>query len=239
MVKWLIGIPFSMTLNANLEWWGGAMSKKLSEAKFTIIITEWLFEQVHRDYPESLAKSGRRFRGRIGVDTRKWKPRLRECSAKESVFRIATVSRLHESKGHDILLRAIDKANQKLSKLDGSPQLLVTIIGDGPERAALELLAGELHLATIVNFMGSLGEESVIEELSSSDAFILASHSEPLGVVYMEAMALELPTVGTNAGGVPEIIKDAENGWLVPPKDPESLSNRILWLIEHPNERAV
>jgi glycosyltransferase involved in cell wall biosynthesis len=64
------------------------------------------------------------------------------------------------------------------------------------------------------------------------DIFILASHSEPLGVAYMEAMAMELATIGTAAGGVPEIITDRENGLLVPPKDADALAAAIRGLMQ-------
>ena len=51
MVRLLIGIPFSMTLNANIEFWGGAMREKFEEAEFTIAITQWLLDQIRRDFP--------------------------------------------------------------------------------------------------------------------------------------------------------------------------------------------
>jgi colanic acid/amylovoran biosynthesis glycosyltransferase len=236
MVRRLAGIPYSMTLNANLEWWGGAMREKLSEAAFTIAITEWLLAQVRREYPE--LSPGQSLLGRIGVDTRKWVPRTARI-VDDGVFRIVTVGRLHKSKGHDVLLRSIAKvARDMRDLLNAKRQLKLTIIGDGPEKNALESLAEQLNIREMVVFAGSLGEESVIEELQHSDVFVLASHSEPLGVVYMEAMALELPTVGTAAGGVSEIIDNSHSGWLVPPGSADALAELLIWLINNPEARA-
>ncbi len=99
LAKELTDIPYSMTLNANLEWWGGAMGEKFAHAAFTIAITEWLLAQIRREFPE--LGSDQMLLGRIGVDTQKWIPAKTKGAA--PVFQIATVGRLHESKGHDIL----------------------------------------------------------------------------------------------------------------------------------------
>ena len=68
MTKRLAGIPFSMTLNANIEIWGGAMKAKFEDAEFTIAITHWLLDQLRRDYPSLTPAQA--LLGRIGVDTR-------------------------------------------------------------------------------------------------------------------------------------------------------------------------
>lgn len=88
-----------------------------------------------------------------------------------------------------------------------------------------------------MQFTGSLSEDQIIGYMKQADVFVLASHAEPLGVVYMEAMAMEVATIGTNAGGVPEIITDGENGLLVPPHDDIPLTQAIKGLIENPELR--
>jgi glycosyltransferase involved in cell wall biosynthesis len=70
--------------------------------------------------------------------------------------------------------------------------------------------------------------------LREADVFVLASRFEPLGVVYMEAMALGLPTIGTDAGGVGEIITDEQDGLLVPPEDDERLAEAVARLLDDP-----
>ncbi len=103
MTHRLIGTPYSLSLNANLEWWGGAMRSKLGDAAFTITHAEWLRDQILCDYPS--LNSSRILLARVGVDTRKWVPGERREG--DSVFRLATVSRLHYGKGHDVLFNAV------------------------------------------------------------------------------------------------------------------------------------
>ena len=113
----------------------------------------------------------------------------------------------------------------------------LSIIGGGPEQAALQELRGQLGLDGSVEFTGSLSEEDIIARLRSADAFVLASRSEPLGVAYMEAMALGLPTIGTDAGGVGEIITHDRDGILVPPNDEEHLAAAVARLMDDPELR--
>ena len=224
MAKRLSGIPFSMTLNADIEIWGGAMAAKFQDADFTIAITQRLLDQIHRDYPE--LKPGQALLGRIGVDTRKWHPPESERDCGVSPLRLLTVGRLHWSKGHSVLLKAVKIL------LDGGLDVTLDVIGDGPERQALEGQADQDGLSERVTFYGSLSESRIIEAMHDADIFVLASLGEPLGVAYMEAMAMEVATIGTDAGGVAEIIKNGENGLLVPPKDPDALALAIRRLKE-------
>ncbi|MEM9808726.1 MAG: hypothetical protein AAF959_26005, partial [Cyanobacteria bacterium P01_D01_bin.56] len=105
LVKRLVGIPFSMTLNANIEWWGGAMEQKFSDAEFTVAITQWLLEQIRDDYP-SLNES-KALLGRIGVDTTKWYPPENLLKSQDETFKLITVGRLHSCKGHDVLIKSV------------------------------------------------------------------------------------------------------------------------------------
>jgi colanic acid/amylovoran biosynthesis glycosyltransferase len=75
--------------------------------------------------------------------------------------------------------------------------------------------------------------------MHESDIFVLASHAELLGVVYMESMSIGVPTIGTSAGGVPEIITHQEDGLLVPPKDEISLKEEIGHLMDDPKLRQM
>jgi len=71
----------------------------------------------------------------------------------------------------------------------------------------------------------------------ASDIFVLPSLSESFGIVNIEAMASGLPIIATKVGGIPEIIKDGENGFLVEPKNPEQIAERILYLLSNNNIR--
>lgn len=217
MTRRLVGIPYSMTLNANIDWWGGAMLEKFREAEFTISITEWLLEQMRREFPTLGPRQT--VLARIGVDVDLWKlngPRRIE----DGLVRVISVARLHRTKAHDVLLEAVQQLRDELT-------LAVIIIGDGPERATLEAQSKRLGLSDVVEFLGSRGQEQIIEQMVKSDIFALVSRFEPLGVVYMEAMAMELATIGTTAGGVREIIDEGIDGVLVPPEDPSALAEAI------------
>ncbi len=225
MVKRLVGIPFSLTINANIEWWGGAMREKFSEAEFTMSHTKWVYEDILRKYPE--LRGNQAIRGSIGVDTSAWTPTMR-MPRDSGTFRLITVGRLHESKGHDVLIAAVEKLVRE------GRDISLRIIGEGPQRNELQDKAAELISQNRVKFLGSMAEHQIQAEMRSADAFVLASHAEPLGVVYMEAMAAGVPTIGTNAGGVSEIITDERDGLLVQPKDAEALAGAIVRLMDDP-----
>lgn len=125
---------------------------------------------------------------------------------------VVTVGRLAMEKGHAFLLDA-------LAGLDGV-QLLV--VGDGPERSALETRARSLGLDRRVRFLGV--REDALSVLSLADACALPSLYEGFGIVVLEAMALGVPVVASRAGGLPEVIRDGETGLLVPPADPAALA---------------
>jgi glycosyltransferase involved in cell wall biosynthesis len=223
MVRRLIGIPYSLVINANVAWWGGAMREKFREADFTMTHTQWLYDEVRRDFPEL----GREqvLRGSIGVDTESWQPpisRIRQAAVQS----LLTVGRLHESKGHDYLIKALERLRS-----EGRPVVL-RVAGTGPELSKLQALVHHYKLNDAVTFLGNLSEEDVKSEMRRAAVFILASHAEPLGVVYMEAMAMEVPTIGTDAGGVTEIIANEVDGLLVPPRDVDALAKAIARLLD-------
>ena len=217
MVRRLTGVPFSMTLNADVGWWGGAMAEKMADADFTIAITQRLLEEAKGTAPD--LRPDQILLGRIGVDTSAWAPGGNR--APSPVRRIASVSRLHYFKGHDTLIQAVEILAGRGIKLE------LRIAGEGPQRQELEDQVARAGLKETVTFLGSLPEERIIDLLEWADVFVLASHAEPLGVVYMEAMSMQVPVVGTNAGGVTEIITDGVDGLLVAPKDPQALAAAI------------
>ncbi|MEM7312626.1 MAG: glycosyltransferase, partial [Planctomycetota bacterium] len=91
-----------------------------------------------------------------------------------------------------------------------------------------------LNLQSKVRLLGAVSEDVVRSRMEQAHLFALASLHEPLGVVFMEAMALELPVVATNAGGVTELITDGIEGYLVPPKSSDAIAEVISQLIQQP-----
>jgi glycosyltransferase involved in cell wall biosynthesis len=225
MVKRLTGVPFSQMVNANLEWWGGAMGEKFRDAAFTVACTNWMVEQMRRDHPDlDQATYGM---CRVAVDVRKWTP-LPRTPSPDGAVRLLTVSRLVPSKGQDDLLKAVAILKQR------GQNVKLRIGGTGPESDNLQRLTNELGITPEVTFLGSLAEDQYLAEMRAADVFVLASHGEPMGVVYMEGMATEAAVVGTAAGGVGEIITGGVDGLLVPPKDPHALADGIETLIRDP-----
>jgi glycosyltransferase involved in cell wall biosynthesis len=144
-----------------------------------------------------------------------------------SKFRLITVTRLVPHKQVDLLLRAV-------SKLPST--VVLTVVGNGPSRRSLEDLATALDIDDQVRFTGTLDREEVRAAYSNSDVFVLASRTEPFGVVLVEAMATGLPLVATRSGG-PEDIVTPNTGILVPTDDPEALAAAVKTLRDAPADR--
>ena len=116
--------------------------------------------------------------------------------------------------------------------IDKNKNTRLFIVGDGKERKYLENLVKELVLEKYVTFIGKVPNEEVPEYMAASDVFVLPSLSESFGIVNLEAMASGLPIVATNVRGLPEIIKNGENGFLVEPKNPEQIADKVSLLLE-------
>jgi glycosyltransferase involved in cell wall biosynthesis len=103
----------------------------------------------------------------------------------------------------------------------------LVIAGDGPERGALERRAGELGLDGRVRFLGSVPRDTVLRLFSAADASVLPSAWENFPHTVVEALAVGCPVIATAVGGVPEVVVDGENGFLVPARDAEALAAAI------------
>ncbi len=109
------------------------------------------------------------------------------------------------------------------------------LIGDGPDRPAIEDRVRELGLAERVSFLGS--QESVERILPCADVFVLPSIYESFGLAALEAMASGLPVVATNTGGIPEVVEDGVTGFLVSPRNPKALARAIREMALNPERR--
>ncbi|MBP9056089.1 MAG: N-acetyl-alpha-D-glucosaminyl L-malate synthase BshA, partial [Saprospiraceae bacterium] len=103
------------------------------------------------------------------------------------------------------------------------------LIGDGPERKAMEDLCRNLHLCDEIRFLGK--QEAVEELLAISDLFILPSENESFGLAALEAMACEVPVISSNAGGLPEVNIDGVTGYMCNVGDVEGMATRCLDLL--------
>jgi glycosyltransferase involved in cell wall biosynthesis len=142
---------------------------------------------------------------------------------------VGGLGRLEEAKGFAFL---IDAAAQLRSEF---PDLTVAIAGAGPLRDALEQQAARLGLAGSVRFLGF--QTDVQPVLDAFDVFAMPSLCETLGYALLEAMATEVPAVGSAVGGIPEVIVPGETGLVVPPRDPARLAEGLRVLLADAKRR--
>jgi L-malate glycosyltransferase len=102
----------------------------------------------------------------------------------------------------------------------------LVMIGDGPDRGAAEWLARQRHISRDVLFIGK--QDRIYEKLGAADLFLLPSDLESFGLAALEAMACEVPIVASRVGGLPEVVEDGVDGYLVPPRDVAAAADRAL-----------
>ena len=117
-------------------------------------------------------------------------------------------------------------------------EMTLSLVGDGPDRPALERHVARLGLTGKVIFEGWCNQDRVKTLYQGSDIFVLASFAEGIPVVLMEAMAMEIPCIATRITGVPELIADGIEGLLITPSDPAELAAAIARMIDSPELRA-
>jgi len=142
---------------------------------------------------------------------------------------IGTVGRLTPIKGHRFL---IDAARGVLAE---HPDTVFILIGDGESAEALRSLATRLGVSGNIRFLG--WRPDVAEIISVVDIFVFPSLNEGMGRAVVEAMALGKPVVASRVGGIIDIVRDGENGLLVPPADSDELAAAIKSLLSDPAER--
>lgn len=145
---------------------------------------------------------------------------------------IGAVGRLHPQKGYDTLLEAAEIV------LKESPAARFKIVGGGELLQALRDKAEHLGISEAVDFLGQRQPAEIPDILAGFDVFVQASNWEAFGIAIVEAMACGLPVVATEVEGVLDVVDDGVNGFLVPPRDPEALAQRILSLLHDPELRG-
>lgn len=179
-----------------------------------------------------------RSQGMIFAPTNKWKVmHIIHCGVDANLYKLAShtetakrllfVGRLAAAKGLPILLESLVTLKQ------AHPDILLTVVGDGPDRQQLEQITAQLGLSENVNYVGYKSQAEVRSYFQQTDIFVMSSFAEGIPVVLMEAMAAGVPVVATQIAGVSELVENCVNGYLVPPGDSVFLSERIEKLLNN------
>jgi sulfoquinovosyltransferase len=161
---------------------------------------------------------------RKGIDTVKFDPKFKDLEMRRTMtnghlddFLLVYVGRI----GAEKRLKDIKPVLQKLG-----PKTRLCIVGNGPQLEELK----EYFKDTNTVFTGQLSGETLSKAFASADAFVMPSDSETLGFVVLESMASGVPVVGAAAGGIPDLIHDGEDGFLVPPGDTSAFVEKLTIL---------
>ena len=138
----------------------------------------------------------------------------------DDAFVVAGLGRLVPIKGFDVLLSALP------ALVAAVPSTRVILVGDGPDRRVLEAQASALGVRARVGVTG--GPPDVSAYLAAADVLAAPSRNEGMGRAIVEAMALGLPVVATDVGGIPDVVADGETGRLVPPNDLVALTEALV-----------
>jgi glycosyltransferase involved in cell wall biosynthesis len=161
-----------------------------------------------------------------GVCTTTFRPRRRPETESR---RLLSVARLVSRKGLEDLIKALSDARLAESTL--------TIVGDGPLRSKLKVLARSRGVAHRVVFAGRLHGHELSECYEKADCFVLPSHAESCSMSLLEAMASGLPVVAARTGGIPELIEDGTNGKLFEAGDVSDLAAALAWMFASDERR--
>ncbi len=223
-------ITFSFTMHGPRDFYdiyGCYLTQKVLEADFICCITHFASSQLMMLSPPSLWDKLEV--SPLGVDPNTFTPH--QFHPHPEPFEILCVGRLVPDKGQFILVEATARLIARGYKLR------LHLVGDGPDRPALETEVKQRGLTEQIIFAGAVNQDQVLEFYANTDIFVLASFAEGLPVVLMEAMVMEIPCVTTHITGVPELIEHRVNGLLVAPSDIEGLAEAIGELMDKPDFR--
>jgi colanic acid/amylovoran biosynthesis glycosyltransferase len=232
LVSAISGLPHSFTAHAvdiyrddvDLE----VLRRKIAEASFVATVSECNVEHLGQIANGS---SPRIELVRNGIDLTRFAP---NGETPEPPYRILSVARLVEKKGGEHLIEAC-----RLLARRGLP-FRCDIIGRGNLRAKLLAQIEQAGLSDSVRLLGGRKQSEVLRHYRSTHVYVLPSvvgddgNREGLPVSIVEALACAIPVVSTPVAGIPEVVRDGDNGLLVPERDPAALADAIQKLIEDP-----
>ncbi len=225
------GPPYSFTVHGPEEFdkpQALKLAEKIQQAAFVVAISSYGKSQLYR-----------------WIDHAVWhKVKIIHCGLERSFYadssvnfspkaRFVCVGRLCEQKGQLLLLEACRNLKDKGIEFE------LVMAGDGEMRDEVERLIVVYDLRANVRITGWISSQQVRNEILASRAMVLPSFAEGLPVVIMEAMALKRPVISTYVAGIPELVIDGENGWLVPAGSVLDLTSALEEMLSTPTQRLM
>jgi len=215
----LASVPYSFTVHGPEEFDKPqfiSLPEKIKHASFVVAISSFGKSQLYR----------------LIKNTHWHKIKVVHCGLEPEFFsnyesksveenKLVCIGRLCEQKGQSLIIDALHILKKK--KVDFSLRL----IGDGEMRAEIEDKIQQYNLEDNIKITGWMSSEQINTEILNSKLTLLPSFAEGLPVVIMESMSLEKPVISTYIAGIPELIKNNENGWLVPAGDEKTLADTL------------
>lgn len=143
---------------------------------------------------------------------------------------ILSVSRLVEKNGMEDLIKSMVLLPE---------EYFLRIIGGGQLYDHLEKVIKDLHLENRVTLIGQIPNQELVKYYREADLFVRPSLSEGLGNVFLEAMMLDVPVIGTKVGGIPDFLVDGKSGWFCNVADPEDVARKIKYVFDVKNRNEV
>lgn len=214
----LTGVPFSFTIHGPgiffepMRW---RLDAKVKRAAFVSCISHFCRSQVMCfAAPEDWDKLQIIH---CGVEPERFTRRSHTGEGSRLLF----IGRLDAVKGLPVLLEVLTVLRKQ------RPDVVLTVVGDGPDRARLEQRASQSDLAGSVDFVGFQTPDGVRGHLASTDVFVMTSFAEGVPVVLMEAMMAGVPVVAPRIAGIAELVEHGVNGEMTPPGDLASIAAAI------------
>jgi glycosyltransferase involved in cell wall biosynthesis len=229
LIKHLGGPTYSMTIHGPAEFdsaIGFSLGPKIEDAEFVVAITDYCGAQLRR-----------------WVGLEHWKKiRVVHCAVPDSFFErarpidpacrtLVCVGRLCEQKGQLLLVEAFRRL------VESGVDAKLVLAGDGEMRTEIEALIRDSKLDDRVEITGWISADEVARRLLDARAMVLPSFAEGLPVVIMEAFALARPVLSTYIAGIPELVRDGRNGWLVPAGSIDALTSALREVLDTPIDR--
>ena len=146
---------------------------------------------------------------------------------------VVSCGRLRQIKGWDLALQAFQIAQKSL------PNMKLIFVGDGEDKSALKAMSHKLRISDSVEVTGAVASSQVVRYLNAADLFVVSSHREGWSLAMLEALACGKPIVSTDVSGARQMIKDGQNGYVIPDRDPNKFADGMIRAMKLKNSSQV